>query len=203
MNMSRSYLLSFGGLGSRSGCAACSTVAQPLLQNSRAGDAGARTASCFDWAGKMSCMLPSEIRRLLLSQHESIRKLAERVLRATEAGPIDADGVRALRADVEALQIFTIGHIRDEQLLLEPLLPEADAWGTARLESMGEYHKREHAALRHAMYDALSLTDVEGVAPSLRRLIRGLLEHMDTEERTLLSPDVLRDDIVSIGASAG
>jgi iron-sulfur cluster repair protein YtfE (RIC family) len=133
------------------------------------------------------------VRNKLLAQHERIRQdvaacrvLAER-LRTGESVQAEFDlALGQLRADFDA-------HNRTETGLLLPLLLRAsqghDTRGTLLAERMLEEHAAEHAAF----WERLDGPRLQ-IAANLNELIEELDAHMAAEERTFLSPLILRDD---------
>jgi iron-sulfur cluster repair protein YtfE (RIC family) len=133
------------------------------------------------------------VRNKLLAQHERIRAgvaacraLAQR-LRRGEAVDVEIDlAVARLRADFDE-------HNRTETGLLLPLLlHHAEGRGTRGAllaERMLEEHAAEHAAVWGRLQG--SLHDVAG---RMDELVEELDAHMAAEERTFLSPVLLRDE---------
>jgi iron-sulfur cluster repair protein YtfE (RIC family) len=133
-------------------------------------------------------MTPTEARTKLLEQHEGLRTLlaaaeisARRVLQGETV-------LAEFRRGLDALRSALAEHNRTEEALLEPMLSGADDWGPKRVARMTEEHLAEHAAVRAA----LAGPEVE-VAQRMADLVEDLLAHMAAEERTFLSPGVLRD----------
>lgn len=137
-------------------------------------------------------MEPSRARASILEQHERLRQIlgdtqviAERVLAGEGL-------VRELEQQLEILRTAFWDHNQSEEALLEPILRLDYAWGPARIARMLEEHGAEHAAIR----EALSGSALE-VAARMAELAEDIDAHMAAEERTFLSPGVLRDDVVS------
>ena len=138
-------------------------------------------------------MIPSEAREQLLRQHEHLRELIGSMqvlagrLRLGEPVALDLEhGLEALRRALAEHNLF-------EKAILEPILRQDPSWGPLRVDRMLE----EHAA-EHAMFEAALVGDDLAVAGRLAELAEELDAHMMAEERTFLSPGVLRDDIVDL-----
>ncbi len=138
-------------------------------------------------------MEPSQARAELLAQHDRLRQLFTEVqasadrLRAGETGPADFQRRLAeLRREFAA-------HNESEERLLEPILRLDFAWGPARIARMLEEHGAEHTSFR----DALAGPELE-VAARFADLVEEIDAHIAAEERTFLSPGVLRDDMVTL-----
>jgi len=148
-------------------------------------------------------MLPSKARDQLLSQHEELRELfgkaaalAGQVLADSAAGTAPRD-LPDLRGLLTRLLGAMAAHNATEEALLEPMLRDSDAWGPQRVARMMEEHKGEHAAF----VAALTGGELE-VAARLAELAEELDAHMMAEERTFLSPSVLRDDHINLESSS-
>lgn len=147
-------------------------------------------------------MNPSEARQKLLQQHVRLRELvseagglaARLLVVARELGDVVAGSVLLeFRQAIHGLQEAVAEHNACEEAVLEPVLRGADAWGPLRVERMFEEHKAEHAAFLNALSG-----DELDVAARFAELAEDLDAHMAAEERTFLSPAVLRDDIVNL-----
>jgi hypothetical protein len=132
-------------------------------------------------------VLPSEARARLLREHERLRSLLRDALavsaRLRAGEPVQTE----LQELLDRLRRAFAAHNRTEEAMLEPLLHADPAWGPARIRRMLEEHAGEHAALRAAF----SGTALE-VAARVPELAEDIDAHMDAEERTFLSPAVLR-----------
>jgi len=130
-------------------------------------------------------------RRRLVAQHQQIRAhldrcrvLAVRMLEG-EAVHIELDEALAqLRHAFEE-------HNSLEADLVGPLLKSSREWGGLLLNRMFEEHVAEHAAFWEML--AGSAADV---ASRMDDLVDELDAHMAAEERTFLSPLVLREDVI-------
>ena len=126
-------------------------------------------------------MIAAHIRAQLLAQHAELRALIEEARGAVERVPMgqpeDDDGPAACMSRL-ASALRT--HNLCEERLLEGLLGEADAPGSARAEIMDETHHAEHEELHAALL--VPTFDPERVGQTLGRL----LGHMAYEEDALL-----------------
>lgn len=138
-------------------------------------------------------MIPSEARERLLWQHERLRELLTGVqllaARMARGEPVALD----LQVGLEALRRAFAEHNRDERAILEPILRQDPNYGPLRVDRMLEEHAAEHAA-----FEATLIGPDYEVAARLADLVEDVDAHMMAEERTFLSPGVLRDDVVSL-----
>jgi iron-sulfur cluster repair protein YtfE (RIC family) len=142
------------------------------------------------------------VRNTLLAQHGRIRenvaacsRLSER-FRAGEpvAGELDL-ALAQLRADFDE-------HNRTETGLLLPLLLHASQGQGTRGTLLAERMLEEHAAEHTAFWQRIDAPRHE-VAANMDELIEELEAHMAAEERTFLSPLILRADQLGRPASGG
>jgi hemerythrin-like domain-containing protein len=150
-------------------------------------------------------MDPSEVRDNVLRDHVALRGMLDRIEHL--AGAVDAGEpwrVAELRVCAEGLLEALESHMGWEDRYLAPALRDADAWGEEREARL----RRDHVEQREVLRDALErLRDTARpallVAHNLLELVALLREDMDEEERALLGPDVLRDDVIAIDAETG
>jgi iron-sulfur cluster repair protein YtfE (RIC family) len=142
-------------------------------------------------------MTPNETRQHLLRQHGWLRELLNEA-RALAAQLVDGKPVEdPLAKIIDRLARTLAEHNAAEEAILEPILRDADAWGPVRVKRMFEEHTGEHAAFRAAL-----VGDTPTVAARIADLAEELEAHMDAEERTFLSPAVLRDDVINLESSS-
>jgi hypothetical protein len=141
---------------------------------------------------------PSAVRRAFLDDHvrlrRSLRELEQLAERAIVNARFAPDVVEAARSFCVALD----AHNDAEEGQLEDLLRTGDAWGSIRLENMLLEHLEEHRELR----EALTAPDALSLSRAIPQFAEDLRAHMDHEEKTFLSAEVLRDDIVSLGPTS-
>ena len=136
---------------------------------------------------------PSRALAELSAQHSALRDMMDRceeLLVEVQAGRC---GPMQLTREVQRLRLAFESHNQFEERLLRPVLRDNDPFAVARIERMVEDHVNEHGALQRRL---VATTPAE-----LRDVIETLRAHLDSEERYLLSPRVLRDDIVTIEGS--
>jgi len=136
-------------------------------------------------------MKPTDARELLLAQHAHLRILVGLVERLSARLLCGEPVAERFREAMHDLRRTFAQHNAAEAELLEPMLRPADAWGPLRVARMTEEHAAEHAVMARL----LEGEDLE-VARHIPDFAEELLAHMDAEERTVLSPAVLRDGVV-------
>jgi hemerythrin-like domain-containing protein len=150
-------------------------------------------------------MQPSEVRERVLRDHVALVGMLARVdtlATSVKAGDTwrSADLRRAAAGLLEALQV----HMHWEDQYLGPALLAADAWGEERQAAL----ERDHREQREVLGDLIDKLSQPDRPPSLianDMLAFGSLlrQDMQAEERVLLDPNVLRDDVVGIDVETG
>jgi hypothetical protein len=132
---------------------------------------------------------PADIRRDLIAQHDRVREHLARATRLS-AELLRGDPVAgALEDAIARLRRTVREHNAAEELVLEQMLVASGTAGPRRAARMVEEHGAEHAMMRQL----LEGSELE-VAARMRDIAEQLDAHLAAEERTFLSPAVLRDD---------
>ncbi len=134
-------------------------------------------------------MKPSQALLSLLQQHARLRDLASAALSAAARRLAGDRPSSEFHQSIVDLRRALAEHNVCEEAFLDPLLRADKTVGAARVRRMMEEHIAEHAAFSAA----LEGDDLE-VARGISDLVEELDAHMQAEERTFLSPAVLRDD---------
>jgi hypothetical protein len=143
-------------------------------------------------------------RRAILIQHQKIRALlaharevAERALDQEALSPHDvANALGDIHVTLEA-------HLRFEEKVLIDLFNDDLPLGPVRAERLRDEHARQRDTLAKLHEEAKAGPLVPMLGAKLAFLATWLLDDMDEEERTMLTPDVLRDDLVAVDQSDG
>lgn len=142
---------------------------------------------------------PSRIRQRILADHAAIRIMIDQIAAMLHG---EGDGIRTatlLARRCSDLLLFLVEHMAREEQLVIPALKEADAWGDVRTAQLREHHKSQRSelleVLEHIHQPAARVEEIEA---ALVALIEDLRADMEQEERGLLSPNVLKDDPISV-----
>jgi hypothetical protein len=130
-------------------------------------------------------------RQRLLAQHEQIRGcLAEC---SALAHRLHDGEPTAIQFDVALSRLRSLfdNHNLLETKLIRPLLEGSPDWGGVLVDRMIEEHLAEHAAFWLLLSGSL-----HEIAAHIDDLVDELDAHMAAEERTFLSPLVLRTDVI-------
>ena len=163
-----------------------------------------KTACMSDAAGNREVNLkPSEVRARVLDEHGQIRAiLAE--LESLARRALDGDAHNGARLRTKAIELYSTldAHMSLEDALLYPAICDADAWGHMRGEQMKEDHVRQRAVL-FQLAEFEFRGDTVALVEAVRWLATYIRDDMCSEERELLNPDLLRDDVISIAQNSG
>lgn len=150
-------------------------------------------------------MLPSQVRRRILDDHDHLRGALIGLERS--AGDLRGGQREALAPTLSALRRLAqrfLDHLALEEEIMVPALRDADAWGPERAKLVLAEHEAQRIELAELL-EALSTSNVtaEFVGQRLIAWIEALRIDMEHEETSVLHPDLLRDDVVSIAAESG
>lgn len=153
-------------------------------------------------------LLPSQVRELILSEHAHLRSLLDRseelALRLVSHGIFGDFEVQLLRHLGHQLYTAICRHMELENRLLAPALAELDAFGRARSERLLAEHAEQKGALEGTLLQLEDVTQPGKImAETLERLIASVRHDMEVEEQALLSPQLLRDDLVAEDVETG
>jgi hypothetical protein len=140
-------------------------------------------------------MKPTEVRAELLQQHAELRGLIASVRdvadRASKGAPV-RDELHA--AVVRLAEALSRHNLREEEWL-RTLDAKVDGRAGAEIDVLLDDHVREHEEL-HAAVVAIPRIPIRFAGVDVAVLLRGILEHMAYEERSIFAEDVGRDDVV-------
>ena len=129
------------------------------------------------------------LRRRILAEHDELRIAIAEVLAADDAAR------RA--AATEALLDRLTDHIAHEDLALEPVLRQIDAWGPERARRLREDHAAQRAQIA-CLRTELATAPGRGLDWAVRHFVDELVADMTAEERDVLSASLLRDDSITV-----
>ncbi len=156
------------------------------------------------WSAPARPVDPGTARRGILSQHERIRDLLDRARAVAEAAldgeaPSD-DAVASVIGDIHTTMEV---HLAFEETVLIPLLRDDLPIGPQRADRLLDEHSRQREVLAGLHREATAYPELPMLAAKLAFLTSWLLADMAEEERCLLTPDVVRDDIIVVDQSCG
>jgi hypothetical protein len=149
-------------------------------------------------------MKPSEMRAQLIAEHDALRALAAEVgAEAERVAGGAGDSIERLRDVLERFDEALEAHNLHEEHLLRDEIRSVDAWGPEREALMDASHEAEHASILGSLKECAAREDAHEVARHAREVVQRVLDHIKGEEKDLLHPDILRDDVVTIQAFGG
>jgi len=156
------------------------------------------------WSAPTERLDAGAARGAILAQHERIRDLLDRAYGVAEAALDDnapsPDAVASAIADIRTILEV---HLAFEEKSLLPILRDDLPLGPERADRLLDEHKRQRETLATLHREACAFPQLPILAAKLAFLTEWLLADMVEEERSLLVPDVVRDDIVVIDQSSG
>jgi hypothetical protein len=140
-------------------------------------------------------MTPSELREWILTEHTALRTMLDEIDDVLGDAAVAGLAPGRLHRLTERLKIALEHHLDLEDSHLVPVLRTLDVWGPDRAARVATEHERQRSEIEalHSQYTG------PGVTASLAQLdafVRDLRRDMDIEERTVLAPELLRDDSV-------
>ncbi len=156
------------------------------------------------WTAPADRLDAGPARKGILWQHGQIRALLQRAREvaelALEGKPPTPDAVASAVGDIRSTMEI---HLTFEERVLIPLLRDDLPVGPQRADALLDEHKRQREMLSTIHEEARRAPGLTTLAVKLSFLTSWLLEDMEEEERCLLTPDVIRDDIIVIDQSGG
>lgn len=145
------------------------------------------------------------VRKRILEDHQVIRRLLTEVDALARRALAGEDGLEAeLREAGERLRERFLAHLALEDAHLVPALRVSDAWGDERAARVEREHREQRAEMERLLGH---LRDVRRgareLAQELSDLVNGLVADMEREERAVLDPEVLRDDVIGVRVEGG
>jgi hypothetical protein len=155
------------------------------------------------WAAPKRPVDAGAARRSILQQHEWIRAVLDRGGAAANARLEGAASGESVAAAITELRSAMIAHLAFEESTLLPILRDDLPLGPQRADRLLDEHARQRQMLDVLLDEARSHPDLGTLATKLAFLTEWLYADMVEEERSLLDPDVIRDDPVVIDQTCG
>ena len=144
----------------------------------------------------------TKLRDLLLQQHAALRELIAQITAQSDHST-DPARDEELRKLIGKLTVALGKHNRFEESSLRGVIVHLDAWGPQRESLMDSRHHEEHQLSLEALEQSFALQPRPERAAALHRILEALLTHMKHEEREVLHPNVLRDDVITADPFGG
>ena len=156
------------------------------------------------WSAPTNRVDAGTARDAILAQHIRIRALLARAHAVAEAAldgnPPSPDAVASSIGDIRTIME---GHLAVEEKSLLPILRDDLPLGPPRADRLLDEHHRQRETLATLHREACAFPSFAILAAKLAFLTEWLLADMNEEERSLLTPDVVRDDVVVVDQTSG
>jgi hypothetical protein len=156
------------------------------------------------WSAPTKRLDAGTARDAILAQHHRIRSLLDRARVVAEAAldgvPSSPDAVASAIGDIRTIMEV---HLAFEERSLLPILRDDPPLGPVRADRLLDEHGRQRETLATLHREACAFPELPMLAAKLAFLTEWLLADMNEEERSLLVPDVVRDDIIVVDQSTG
>lgn len=148
----------------------------------------------------MTTLRPSQVRARILREHATLRSRLDQLTRETAALQAGDERAveRALALSGELLELLG-DHLDLEDRVLAPVLKDADSWGDIRAARLLQHHAEQREQLHGIARSSRTQQSPMALAALLDALIDDLRIDMDHEERSVLSTELLHDDLVTSG----
>jgi hemerythrin HHE cation binding domain-containing protein len=156
------------------------------------------------WSAPTKRLDAGTARGAILAQHTRIRTLLDRARNVAEAAldgnPPAPDAVASAIGDIRTTMEV---HLAFEEKSLLPLLRDDLPLGPERAARLLDEHSRQRETLATLHREACAFPQFPILAAKLAFLTEWLLADMCEEERSLLVPEVVRDDVIVVDQSSG
>ena len=148
-------------------------------------------------------LMPSEVRRKVLSQHREI----EQILAELEAGVVQlGDGAvnaEQVKRAAYALRGILELHMNFEELHMVPAITEADGFGPERARHLHTEHQEQRKQLDHLVHAIREANSIDELAQGVAKLSEMLRDDIEEEEREYVTDRLLRDNIIPTDTFGG
>ena len=148
-------------------------------------------------------LMPSEVRRKVLSQHREI----EQMLSELEAGieqlaQGEAEASQVKRAAYALRGILEL-HMNFEETHMVPAIEESDGFGPERARHLHAEHEEQRRELDKVVDQIREASSDVDLATSVSRLAAMLRNDIEEEERDYVNEKLLRDSIIPTDTFGG
>jgi len=156
------------------------------------------------WSAPARPVEAGTARRGILWQHERLRTLLEKASVLADAR-LEGEGFApdAVASAIGDIHLAMEVHLKFEEAVLLPLLRGDLPIGPQRADRLVEEHFQQREMLAALHKEASLHPELPLLASKLAALTSWLLADMQEEERSLLNPDAVRDDVVVVDQTCG
>ena len=141
-------------------------------------------------------LMPSEVRRKVLSQHREIEQmLAELEAGVTHLGDGTVDAAQVKRAAYALRGILEL-HMNFEEAHMVPAINEADGFGPERVRHLHQEHAEQRQELDRLVDQIREASSPDELRKSVTKLAQMLRTDIEQEERDYVNEKLLRDNLI-------
>jgi len=141
-------------------------------------------------------LMPSEVRRKVLSQHREIEQmLSELEAGVTHLGDGSVDAGQVKRAAYALRGILEL-HMNFEEAHMAPAINEADGFGPERVRHLHAEHEQQRQELDRLVDLIREASSMQELRQNVGRLAEMLRKDIEDEERDYVNEKLLRDHII-------
>jgi hemerythrin-like domain-containing protein len=148
-------------------------------------------------------LMPSEVRRKVLSQHREIEQmLSELEVGVVQLAEGSVDAERVKRAAYALRGILDL-HMRFEEAHMVPAINEADGFGPERVRHLHAEHAEQRRELDRLVDSIREANSPDDLAKSVIKLANMLRTDIEEEEREYVTEKLLRDSVIPTDTFGG
>ncbi len=148
-------------------------------------------------------LMPSEVRRKVLSQHREIEQmLSELETGVTQLGEGSVDAQQVKRAAYALRGILEL-HMNFEETYMVPAINDADGFGPERVRHLHTEHAEQRKELDRLVDAIREASSPDDLAAGVAKLAEMLRIDIEEEEREYVTDKLLRDDIIPTDTFGG
>jgi len=156
------------------------------------------------WSAPTRQLDAGTARGAILGQHERLRDLLAKASAVAEAALDErAPAPDAVASAIGDIRTIMEVHLAFEEKALLPILRDDPPLGPQRADRLLDEHSRQRETLATLHREACAFPHFPLLAAKLAFLTEWLLADMNEEERSLLIPEVVRDDVVIVDQNSG
>lgn len=148
-------------------------------------------------------LMPSEVRRKVLSQHREIEQmLSELEAGVAQLGDGSVNAEQVKRAAYALRGILEL-HMNFEELHMVPAITDADGFGPERARHLHTEHQEQRKQLDLLVDSIREAESTDDLVESVARLARALRDDIEQEEREYVTEKLLRDSVIPTDTFSG
>jgi len=148
-------------------------------------------------------LMPSEVRRKVLSQHREIEQmLSELEAGVAQLGEGSVDAAQVKRAAYALRGILEL-HMNFEEAHMVPAINEADGFGPERVRHLHAEHAEQRQELDRLVDAIREASSSDALTASVTKLADMLRTDIEEEEREYVTEKLLRDSVIPTDTFGG